>query len=446
MKKMLSLLLAILTIITCFSAISITSFAASELNIQFPLPAEYYNNVTAGFPYYSSGKRHSGIDYACPVGTTVFAAADGVVTKAGDCSDYGTGMWTYGNLVEIQHANGIVTRYGHNSQVKVVVGQQVKQSDLIALSGNTGNTTGPHCHFQVILNGVNVNPNDYLPKNIGFVYDNSCKRWFYYNEKSQKLYNKWQQDDGEWYYIKSDGYITTYKTTNIKRNNNTTIKGDFYFDGSGHLKTGAINDSSTGNLKYYAATSNDRVYQYSATASTSQYTYVTGQLYENSWIQVGNDWYFIGSNNEPVTYRKQINGKYYYFNGAGKMRTGAIYDSNNKIVHYANSDGVLYTNEWLQTGGYWYYMGSDSEPLTYRQQINGKRYYFDGRGRMQTGWIKISGKWYFFTKAGNMVSDCWEKIDGYWYHFDSSGAMQTGWQTIDGKRYYFNSNGAMRTD
>ncbi len=101
------------------------------------------------------GRMHEGIDLAVANGTPVVASAGGVVIVAG---------WTggYGNLVVVDHGNGIATAYGHNTSVTVGVGQQVAQGQLIAYSGNTGHSTGPHVHFEVRVNGSPVNPLGYL--------------------------------------------------------------------------------------------------------------------------------------------------------------------------------------------------------------------------------------------------------------------------------------------
>ena len=84
------------------------------------------------------------------------ASAAGTVTRAGNAGDYGI-------LVEINHGNGWVTRYAHNSSVKVKVGQKVSKGQTIALSGNTGRSTGPHVHFEIRYNGSAKNPMTYLP-------------------------------------------------------------------------------------------------------------------------------------------------------------------------------------------------------------------------------------------------------------------------------------------
>ena len=98
---------------------------------------------------------HKGNDYAAPVGTPTYAADDGVVTVAG-WSD------SAGNWVVIDHGNGLVTKYMHHSKNVVSQGQTVKKGQKIGEVGSTGQSTGPHLHFQVELNGVAVNPDDYL--------------------------------------------------------------------------------------------------------------------------------------------------------------------------------------------------------------------------------------------------------------------------------------------
>nr|WP_310483994.1 M23 family metallopeptidase [Chamaesiphon sp. VAR_48_metabat_403] len=106
------------------------------------------------------GRIHKGIDIAGPIGTPINAAADGIVTTAGWKSG------GYGNLVEIRHADGTTTRYGHNSQLSVSVGQTVRQGQLVARMGSTGRSTGSHLHFEIRPSGGNaVNPIAHLPAN-----------------------------------------------------------------------------------------------------------------------------------------------------------------------------------------------------------------------------------------------------------------------------------------
>jgi murein DD-endopeptidase MepM/ murein hydrolase activator NlpD len=101
------------------------------------------------------GRMHEGIDHAVSTGTPVVAAASGTVIVAG-------WMGGYGNLVVIDHGNGIATAYGHNTSVAVSYGQSVAQGQLISYSGSTGHSTGPHVHFEVRVNGTPVDPLGYL--------------------------------------------------------------------------------------------------------------------------------------------------------------------------------------------------------------------------------------------------------------------------------------------
>ena len=101
------------------------------------------------------GRMHKGVDWACPIGTAVMASCGGTVVQAGWSSGYG-------NCITIRHPDGKQTRYGHLSKILVSSGQKVTQGQKIALSGNTGRSTGPHVHFEIIINGSQVNPLPYL--------------------------------------------------------------------------------------------------------------------------------------------------------------------------------------------------------------------------------------------------------------------------------------------
>lgn len=106
-------------------------------------------------PFTGKPEFHKGMDLAGKEGSDVVAVAAGVVTWAG--KRYG-----YGNLVEINHGKGYVTRYGHAKKVLVKVGDTVKKGQLVAEMGNTGRSTGPHVHFEVWLNGRTVDPMKYV--------------------------------------------------------------------------------------------------------------------------------------------------------------------------------------------------------------------------------------------------------------------------------------------
>ncbi len=121
--------------------------AAREARLQRPL----FVFPTQGIPTSGFGVRwgalHAGIDIANSIGTPILAVADGVVIDAGPTAGYG--MW-----VKLRHADGTVTLYGHINTTEVTTGERVMAGDLIATMGNTGNSTGPHLHLEVQLNGT----------------------------------------------------------------------------------------------------------------------------------------------------------------------------------------------------------------------------------------------------------------------------------------------------
>lgn len=127
-----------------------------------PVGGNWRGLVTSEFGYRKdpfTGKRkgHTGMDLAVPTGTPIRAALPGTVTV----SKYDAGG--YGYYVKIDHGGGLETVYGHNSKLIARVGQTVQAGDVVALSGSTGRSTGPHLHFEVRLNGERTDPRGYLP-------------------------------------------------------------------------------------------------------------------------------------------------------------------------------------------------------------------------------------------------------------------------------------------
>jgi len=106
-------------------------------------------------PFTGKQEQHKGIDIAGKEGANILAVGDGVVTWSGKRAGYG-------NLVEINHGNGYITRYGHNKQRLVEAGDTVRKGQVIALMGSTGRSTGPHVHIEVLHNDKHVNPGKYL--------------------------------------------------------------------------------------------------------------------------------------------------------------------------------------------------------------------------------------------------------------------------------------------
>jgi murein DD-endopeptidase MepM/ murein hydrolase activator NlpD len=102
-------------------------------------------------PFSGKLEMHKGMDFAGKKGSDVIAVASGVVTWSGE-------RYGYGNLVEINHGNGYVTRYGHNAEILVKLGDSVERGQTISKMGSTGRSTGPHVHFEVLLNDRQVDP------------------------------------------------------------------------------------------------------------------------------------------------------------------------------------------------------------------------------------------------------------------------------------------------
>lgn len=121
--------------------------------------------ISSGFGYRTdpvTGARefHSGLDFAGKPGMQVHAVAAGVVTWSGK-------RWGYGNMVEISHGDGYLTRYAHNRSNLVKLGDKVARGQAVALVGATGRTTGPHVHFEVVHNDVTVNPRSFIDEHAG---------------------------------------------------------------------------------------------------------------------------------------------------------------------------------------------------------------------------------------------------------------------------------------
>jgi murein DD-endopeptidase MepM/ murein hydrolase activator NlpD len=123
------------------------------------MPADI-NSISSGFgyrrdPFNGSGAMHSGLDFRAPYGSPIHAAASGTVSFVGVKSGYG-------NVVEISHGSGMITRYAHMSRFGTSVGAQIEAGAVIGAIGSTGRSTGPHLHFEVRINDRAVNPRPFL--------------------------------------------------------------------------------------------------------------------------------------------------------------------------------------------------------------------------------------------------------------------------------------------
>lgn len=138
--------------------------AAKKLRWETPV-SHYELSASFGNDGSRWSHKHSGQDFAVPIGTKVEAAHKGTIVKAGP-NGGGDGP-AYGNAIVVKHSNGTYSQYAHLSKIDVHIGQSVKKGQKIALSGNTGNTSGPHLHFEIRTTanyGSAVNPVHYLHK------------------------------------------------------------------------------------------------------------------------------------------------------------------------------------------------------------------------------------------------------------------------------------------
>ncbi len=131
--------------------------SGQKISLGIALVRPVSGKITSRFGAKSSIRKsvHTGLDIAASSGTPYAAAAAGTVTFAGY-------KGSYGNLIVITHANGVQTYYGHSSKIYVSVGENVSQGETIGAVGSTGNSTGPHLHFEVRVNGVAYNPQNYV--------------------------------------------------------------------------------------------------------------------------------------------------------------------------------------------------------------------------------------------------------------------------------------------
>lgn len=138
---------------------SAPSYRPTSVSIPSRMPVNSAT-LTSGYgmrwhPVLGGRRQHKGVDLAQPIGTPVYATADGVVSRADWFSSYGL-------FISIEHGGNIQTRYGHLSRLNVEAGQMVHKGDLIGYVGTTGRSTGPHLHYEVRIAGMAVNPIPYM--------------------------------------------------------------------------------------------------------------------------------------------------------------------------------------------------------------------------------------------------------------------------------------------
>ncbi len=284
------------------------------------------------------------------------------------------------------------------------------------------------------------------------------------------LHYGWYQEDGAWYYGGSDGhsingwhfingawyYFDAENENVMLQDTKMLIDGDtYFFDSNGAMETGWIKR-----------------------AEGWYYTNYGGQMV-TGWKQIGNDWYYLDGNNSEYpglmceNEKKQIDGKFYFFDSNGAMETGWVLK--NEGWYYIKSSGAMFLG-WLKSGDAWYYLDPDNEEylglmvanetrtigdLEYRFKESGVMYagwqksengdwtYYDEySGQLITGWKWIGSAWYYLDpdNQGIMRRNGWMLINNDWYYFRSSGSMVSEWLFVNSNWYYLGSDGAMRED
>ena len=302
-----------------------------------------------------------------------------------------------------------------------------------------------------------------------------CNYWF---KESGEMVTGWYYGGGYWRYAASDGVL--FESRWLKDDGKS-----YYFDWDGRMLCNAANYKING--KYYSFDSSGACINPEGSDEIIAQGWYKKASGPNSY-----SWYYMGEDGKHCTGWQKIDGKWYFFRGDGSMTTGILQTENgdycfkdngemvtgwykyqsfdSKYWIYAGSNGKVYKDRWLNSGGKWYYftswwmMVSDVKNYT----IDGIDYNFDSSGvctnpnakaKKITGWCEkptryghVTGSneprwiyyWYYYDKDGNMYTDKWLNSGSKWYYFDVEGRMASGGSVYiesDNKVYDFDSNG-----
>ncbi len=206
--------------------------------------------------------------------------------------------------------------------------------------------------------------------------------------------------------------------------NTYNLADGWYCDGTGSVYYVSSKQLKTGWFKY----------------SGKWYNFDSNGALRTFWYLENGNWYFLGAG-AMYTGWGLISGKWYYFSNSGVMQTGWLKVKN--TWYYFDENGAMQT-DWQEISGNWYYLGEDGAMQTGWVKLDGKWYYLKSSGAMATGWQKIDGKWYYFSQKGIMATG-WLLNGGAWYYLNSGGDMAIGWKQLSGKWYFLSSSGAMVT-
>ena len=225
-------------------------------------------------------------------------------------------------------------------------------------------------------------------------------------------------------WVKSGGTLSYQKDGVVQTGLFQVDGSSYYADDSGVMQTGWI---GLGSGDYYYAPS-------------------SGKLVKNVWVKSGGKWYWMEDDYKMARGGTlDVEGSDYYFASNGVMKTGWIKLDNGNYL-YAKSSGVLQKNTWVKSGGKWYWM-DENGVMAVSGLVDNGRYYVNGSGVMQTGWIKLEGGEYYYAKSsGILQKNTWVKSGGKWYYMEADGKMvHDGLHEVKGSKYYFADNGVMKT-
>lgn len=257
-------------------------------------------------------------------------------------------------------------------------------------------------------------------------------KYYYFNYTGRMVTDDERHCDGNYRYFGSDGVLQTgwvkldggykYFTSDGRVTGLQTINGKQYYFHYWNDGYMACNESITIDGVVYIADVNGVLTKKTASGWISGTYYIENGKMCTGWKQIGGKWYYFDSDGEAVKYRvTTIDDKRYFFNGDGVMQTGWIEKNNTRM--YAQSNGVLATG-WAKINGDWYYFYTDGELETGLQWIDGTWYNLDATtGRL--------------LQTLKNAKNTWVKNDGKWYYLDADGDRAWGATTISGKQYYF---------
>lgn len=441
MKKFISLLLAIMMLLSVTAGFSFTAEAATNISID----GSFVNgSVSDTVSYYKFTLPSDGkVDIKVIRFTRVlFYLTNRTYETVTDLGSNDGGYWTAGkpDAPNTSNYQVILSKGTYYIQVKKAYDYTGDYSFNVKFTSYNTNETEPNtlASPMSITNGSSVSACFTEQDNMDWYTFTLSKKSkvtvtaIRYNtclisvcnstfEEITDLYNK---DGGYWSKGTEDAPKTTTAEIELSAGK-YYIKAEKKTNGKYIIK---LNYSTVTPQKNGWVTENGKTYYYKDGTMLKYRQTIAGKLYYfnskgemvKGWLTISGKKYYFGKDGAAVKYRQTIGGKHYYFNSKGEMVKG-----------------------WLTISGRKYYFGSDGAAVRYTQYISGKRYYFNGNYQMMTGWLKIKDRWFYFTGSGAAATGWW-KIGGKWYYFNDSGTMRTAALKYKGKTYYFYSSGACK--